>query len=215
MQHGVFKQDGELVIGPAQADRIGAADFGEPFASRFLPAEDHAAVDDFSRAGIADTRQAHLHSESSSKLDFDVANVARLIDPPGDRGDDRRRKNRQHQENNRGDGLAQAGGSRETSLPPSVLGDQIVCGRRRPLHRARIDESAVSLNYRLQQALRLACSSSKWTCTIPGVRGSHRAALACAMHRGAPSRNRARPFRPSVSPSARAGHRPSGRADLG
>ena len=87
MEPGVFEQDGELVIGAIQADRVCPADFGEAFASRLLCAEDEAAVDDLSRCGVFDLFEAHVHSELTPELDLDVADVAWLIDSPGDRGD--------------------------------------------------------------------------------------------------------------------------------
>ena len=119
----------------------------KPLASRLLSAEDQAPVDDLAGCGIFDLIQADVHSELAAELDFDVANVAWLVNSPGDRADSQRGQNGQRREARTWRGFGAMGGSWETSLAPSLL---LRSDRRAGTGgswRARIDELAVSLNY--------------------------------------------------------------------
>ena len=89
------------MIGPAQADGIGPAELGKRLAARFLSANDDVVVDDFAGTGIPDRAQVHLHSERSSQLDLDVANVAWLVNSPRDGGNQGSRQNGQRKQENR------------------------------------------------------------------------------------------------------------------
>ena len=92
-----------------------------------------------------------MHSELAAELDFDVADVARLIDPPGDRADTPAWARPSGSGAESWKRFGATGGSRETSLAPSLLRDRTGGEpETAPSAAARIDELAVSLNYTLR-----------------------------------------------------------------
>ena len=105
---------------PARLESHGIrpTDLGKAIGSRLLCAEDQAPVDDLSGCGVFDLIQADVHSELAAELDFDVANVAGLVNPPGDHAHSQRRQDGQDQKQSSGERLAQwAGHGKHPWLP--------------------------------------------------------------------------------------------------